>query len=115
MGDFNVNIFCENTSTHLFLDSFISSSYTPMIFKPTRITNQTATLLDNIFINCSENVIKAGIIINDVSDHLSPFILLRGNDVSNASTNNMKIIINEENIMHEIQSSKSDSSQDKVF
>ena len=53
MGDFNVNLFCDNIATHQFLDSFISSSYIPMIFKPTRVTNQTATLLDNIFINRS--------------------------------------------------------------
>ena len=100
MGDFNVNLFCDNISTHQFLDSFISSSYIPMIFKPTRVTNQTATLLDNMFINRSENVVKTGIIITDVSDHLSPFILLYGkNENNNDSTHTKKRMINELSII----------------
>lgn len=65
-----------DSSTHQFLDLFITSSYTPTIFKPTRITNHSATLLDNVFTNHPEKVVQTGILISDVSDHLSPFIIL---------------------------------------
>ena len=44
----------------------------PLINKPTCITNHTATLIDNIFINNLENIenSKNGIIFTDISDHL---------------------------------------------
>ena len=99
MGDFNVNLFCDNTSTHQFLDSLIASSLIPMIFKPTRVTEQTATLLDNIFVNRTENMVKTGIIITDVSDHLSPFILCNFDISNNESTHTQQRIIREENII----------------
>ena len=99
MGDFNVNLFCDNMSTHQFLDSLIASSFIPMIFKPTRVTEQSATLIDNIFVNRTEKMVKTGIIITDVSDHLSPFILCNFDVCTNESTHTQQRIIKEENII----------------
>ena len=50
----------------------ITISFLPLINKPTRITNHTATLIDNIFTNNLENIenSKNGIIFTDISDHL---------------------------------------------
>lgn len=50
MGDFNINtlkaeyFFCQD-----FLDTMLSHSCIPLINKPTRITNSSAKLIDNIF------------------------------------------------------------------
>ena len=46
----------------------------PLVSKPTRITDETATLIDNIFISCSNNC-TAGVLISDISDHLPVFLL----------------------------------------
>ena len=42
----------------------------PLITKPTRITDHTATLIDHIYTNVPEKVINAGIFTADITDHL---------------------------------------------
>ena len=49
--------------------------FIPTINKPTRITKNTATLIDHIIINNFKNIkIKTGIFITDISDHFPVFI-----------------------------------------
>ena len=76
----------------------------PLTNKPTRITNRSATLIDNIFYNAFGISHNSGILVNDISDHL-PFFAIRednlviSNDVPmvsymnvrNKSKKNMKI------------------------
>ena len=54
----------NNNNTHTFC---------PTISKPTRITNYSATLIDNIITNIHEYPIKSGILYNDISDHFPVF------------------------------------------
>ena len=51
--DHNLNLLKSNshTSTQKFLDIIISNRLLPTITRPTRITQQTATLIDNILIS----------------------------------------------------------------
>lgn len=53
MGDFNINI--ENSQGNMlikeFTDTMYSYSFNPMISVPTRVTNTSATHIDNIFTN----------------------------------------------------------------
>ena len=53
MGDYNLNLMNYNNHqfTNEFLDSMFSSMFVPLITRPTRITSNTATLIDNIFSN----------------------------------------------------------------
>ena len=50
-----------------------SNSLYPLISKPTRITNSSATLIDNIFTNNLEYNMVSGIFYVDLSDHLPVF------------------------------------------
>ena len=50
-----------------------SLSLLPIIGKPTRITDNSATLIDNFFINGPCNF-ESGILISDISDHYPIFI-----------------------------------------
>ena len=59
-----------------FIDCLVTYSCTPLILNPTRITQSSATLIDNIFTNNLDNILKTGILINDVSDHLSVFTIV---------------------------------------
>jgi endonuclease/exonuclease/phosphatase family metal-dependent hydrolase len=75
MGDFNIDLlkseYCDYAGQ--FTEQLFTSSYYPIITKPTRITADTATLIDNIFTNNIENYIDSslnGIIFSDISDHL---------------------------------------------
>jgi hypothetical protein len=74
MGDFNIDLLKSESCdySNKFIEQLFTSSFLPLINKPTRITNHTATLIDNIFTNNLENIenSKNGIIFTDISDHL---------------------------------------------
>ena len=48
----------------------------PLITRPTRITSNTATLIDNIFTSNLNNFSVSGLMFCDISDHLPIFTLL---------------------------------------
>ena len=54
----------------------------PLILKPTRIMQHTATLIDNIFTNDTEALESSsnGIIFSDISDHL-PMVHVRNYEI----------------------------------
>lgn len=47
--------------------------YLPIITKANRITDHSAALIDRIYINFPQKVIKSGICLADISDHLPRF------------------------------------------
>ena len=70
MGDFNINLLkhANNHSSQDFLEIFLSASFLPLISKPTRVVNQTATLIDNIFCNILP-LPNSSVILSDMTDH----------------------------------------------
>ena len=85
VGDFNINLLNaeSNLLTSSFLDLIFSLNYMPLINKPTRVTNSTATIIDNIFSNNYQNTESFnGILVSDISDHYPVFhICLEPNTV----------------------------------
>ena len=53
MGDFNIDLLKSESCdySNRFLETLLTSSYIPLVLRPTRITQHTATLIDNIFTN----------------------------------------------------------------
>ncbi|XP_024116978.1 uncharacterized protein LOC112138628 [Oryzias melastigma] len=76
-GDFNIDLI--NPGNHKATDDFISRMYSmslyPTITRPSRITAQSTTLIDNIFTNNIENTYMSGLTICDITDHLPVFTL----------------------------------------
>lgn len=72
MGDFNLDLMKSevHAQTGEFLNNMQSHSFFPTIKNPTRISDQSATLIDNIFINCVKEKFSSGIVYSDISDHL---------------------------------------------
>ena len=69
MGDFNIDLIRnDDITSQEFLEMFLSASFLPLISKPTRVTNHSATLLDNIFSN-SVQILNSAIILSDITDH----------------------------------------------
>ena len=64
LGDFNINLL--NTDSHKgsleFAELMYGNGLVPLIKKPTRITEYSATLIDNIFTNVFEEGLESGII-----------------------------------------------------
>ena len=50
-----------------------SRAFFPLIPRPTRITSNTASLIDNIFTNDVTNCAVSGLLFTDISDHLTIF------------------------------------------
>ena len=71
-GDFNIDLLKsdEHAPTGEFLNNLTSYSFMPTIFHPTRITANSATLIDNIFLNSIAYQFKTSIVYSDISDHL---------------------------------------------
>ena len=73
---FNMNMldFEQNKKVQNFLDIMFGYSMMPVINKPTRVTKNTATAIDHIFINFfTTTKFKTGIIKSDISDHFPIF------------------------------------------
>ena len=75
-GDFNSDILKidYNNSYKHFYELISSYSLAPFILLPTRIQGDSATIVDNIFTNNSNNKILSGNIVTDFSDHFSQFV-----------------------------------------
>ena len=77
-GGFNMNLldFKQNKKVQGFLNTMFGHSMMPIINKPVRVTKNTATTIDHIFINSiTTTIFKTGIIKSDISDHFPIFFV----------------------------------------
>ena len=88
MGDFNIDLLkCEISDySHNFLLSLQCYSFFPVIDKPTRVYKNSATLIDNIFVNRFYHKISGGNIVSDISDHYSQFCFIHSLTPKNLTT-----------------------------
>ncbi|XP_057292033.1 uncharacterized protein LOC130614615 [Hydractinia symbiolongicarpus] len=79
LGDFNINLLNCNLdkSVENFLDITSSFSLLPHITLPTRITNSSSTLIDNIFSNTPNFDNMSGNICTAISDHMPQFLIFQ--------------------------------------
>ena len=72
-GDFNLNLLKHSSHppTDEFLNLLMSFNFLPTICHPTRITDFSETLIDNIFVNCLKFNFHSAIVYTDISDRLS--------------------------------------------
>lgn len=77
LGDFNINLFKgENHSpTEVFLNNLYANYFYPTISKLPRVTNKSASLIDNILTNSIQNMSNSGLLYTDISDHFPIFQL----------------------------------------
>jgi hypothetical protein len=82
MGDYNLNLLSSDTHipTNEFIEINFEQSLFPSINKPTRISNSSATLIDNIFTSASLLTNStSGILTWDISDHFPVFLIVYNN------------------------------------
>ena len=75
MGDFNVDLLKVDTHapTTEFMGEFTTEGFFPLISLPTRLTDTTATLIDNIWTNNISLQSRSGLVTVRISDHLPVF------------------------------------------
>ena len=101
LGDYNANLLKYDTEIFIqnFMDVLLAAGFLPLITKPTRISNTSATLIDNVFTN-ARCTISSGIILSDLSDHFPIFshFKLRNDPISNRDTVNNQRDFSENNM-----------------
>lgn len=90
VGDFNINClnYSVDQSVQSFYDLFFQLGLISTVNKPTRVTQNSQSALDNFFVSTSTNAINTGIIKTDISDHFPIFILHELNSPHDSSLGN---------------------------
>ena len=75
-GDVNVDLGCDiqDDLQNDFLNVYYSNNFIPMINIPTRITNDSAKVIDHIWTNVSYS--RSGVVVSGITDHYLTFIIL---------------------------------------
>ena len=92
MGDFNINLlnFEDCQLTEEFINTIVSYDFLPNILQPTRITDHTATLIDNIFLilmNSFLLVVTWSVILQIIYQIFCSLILYLGHQTMGTDTN----------------------------
>ena len=77
-GDFNIDLLKYETSKKHsdFINALTSSGYLPFVLQPTRITEYSSTIIDNIYSNNFTDDTISGNILLQLADHLAQFIFV---------------------------------------
>ena len=99
-GDFNIDLNKHLTHSHTaeFLSLMLSNSFLPIITIPTRFSERNATLIDQIYSNKKEVNFNAGVILTDLSDHLSCFYMNAKSGVKASQINEKSRHLTKKNI-----------------
>ena len=76
-GDININLLdykLTNRTQH-FVDQPFTLSLFPLINRPTRLSDQHVSIIDNILTNAINTNINCGIILEDISEHFPIFCI----------------------------------------
>ena len=79
-GDFNIDLLKihMNSTFNTFFENVTSQGFYPKITRPTRISENSNTLIDNIFTNNLGNKHTSGILTSPIADHFMNFCILEG-------------------------------------
>ena len=75
-GDFNLDIFkhAESRNIQSYINLLFSHGFSPMARRPTRVTPNSSSLIDNIWTN-SPTVAMSGIVRSGITDHFPIFLI----------------------------------------
>ena len=84
LGDFNIDLLKSEMVKEIsdYIDITSQFNLLPNIILPTRVTESTSTVIDNIYFNSAKWDTLSGNIINSISDHFPQFLVL--NNLSTA-------------------------------
>ena len=79
MGDFNLNLlnYKSHSYTNDFINFMVSHYLIPHILQPTRVTDHSATVIDNIFTSATDFEATSGNTLNQIADHYAQFLVLK--------------------------------------
>ena len=77
-GDYNLNMLNYDSNNYVreFVDNMAGFSFLPVISTPSRVTENSCSTIDNIFITSPTNI-STGVILSALSDHFPIFLILK--------------------------------------
>ena len=87
-GDMNIDLLKSNSHNEsgTYLDTLLQNCFLQLVTLPTRIGNRSATIIDHISTNISDDNFDTGIIISDISDHFPVFYVRHFNNTKRVNT-----------------------------
>ena len=85
LGYFNINLHRDNrmNCANVYINSILSHGAILLITKPTRISNNSSTIIDHIITNDSKHEIQSFIVKSDLTDHYPIFCVINKNFTKN--------------------------------
>ena len=79
MGDYNIDLlqYEHSSLSNDFINLMISKSFLPYLLQPTRVTDHSATVIDNIFSNVTDCQTVGGNLTTLISDHFIQFFIMK--------------------------------------
>ena len=78
VGDFNVDYSTKNQLRRKLDEFALQHSLSQIICKPTRVTENSSTTIDLIFVNNTHRIVKSDVLQSSISDHSIVFCTIKG-------------------------------------
>ena len=103
MGDFNIDLlqYDSNTISNDFINSMTMYSLLPYILQLSRVTDHSATPIDNIFSNVPDIQSVSGNLTSLISDHFIQFMFIKKFHISYKSSVHDYSKFGEEKFIHD--------------
>ena len=83
VGDYNIDMInMNNVCTRSFLNAMATYNLIPAIFTPTRVTDTSTSLIDNLFVTSDVQLDQCGSISDDIADHFPIFAVIKTNGLT---------------------------------
>ena len=78
VGDYNIDLMQINVNQNFrkYVNDILSTSIKCAIDLPTRVTDHLRTLLDHVYVNDTKHLYTSGVLLCDLSDHMSTFVCI---------------------------------------
>ena len=76
VGDINIDVNSTSNTVDKYTSLLNSYNFEQIISTPTRICENSSTIIDHILTNITDHFIECGCIETDVSDHFSTFAIV---------------------------------------
>lgn len=79
LGDFNLDLlnYDSHTATGEFVNLLLSKQLLPYVVHPTRVSDNSSTIIDNIFANVFDQETVSGNILTQITDHFPQFLIVK--------------------------------------
>ena len=77
IGDMNIDLLQQSSDQKQYISILNGNGFVQILDEPTRITDETKTLIDHILVKkCDQNVVNGGVLKSAITDHCATYLEL---------------------------------------